>query len=63
MTWLEMTQQHLMEARRELVAAEQGLVAGTEAARSRYARAVHEAELAEQRASRAHREQQPAWGA
>jgi hypothetical protein len=57
MTWLEMTRQRLMEAQRELEAAEQGLLAGTEVARDRYAKAVHEAELAEQQVSRASREQ------
>ena len=57
MTWLEMTKRQLMEARRELEAAEQGLVSGSEAARARYIRAVHEAEIAEQHASRASREQ------
>lgn len=48
--------QQLQEARRELEAAEQGLKAGTEAARVRYARALHEADLAERRAQRAARE-------
>ncbi|WP_205519539.1 hypothetical protein [Pyxidicoccus caerfyrddinensis] len=48
--------QQLQEARRELEAAEQGLKAGTEAARVRYARALHEADLAEHRAQRAARE-------
>jgi hypothetical protein len=51
MTWTEMTKQRLQEARRELEAAEQGLVSGTEAARARYTRAVREAEIAEQHAS------------
>ncbi|MCP3137902.1 hypothetical protein [Pyxidicoccus xibeiensis] len=46
----------LQEARRELEAAEQGLAAGTEAARVRYARALHEADLAERRAERRARE-------
>ncbi|MFP2929459.1 hypothetical protein ACLESO_30530 [Pyxidicoccus sp. 3LG] len=54
----------LQEARRELEAAEQGLTAGTEAARVRYARALHEADLAERRAWRMAREsmrQQRSW--
>jgi hypothetical protein len=55
MTWMEMTHQRLREARRELSEAEQGLASGTEAARTRYARALHEAEIAEQHAHRASR--------
>lgn len=58
MTWLDMTKQRLHEARRELEAAEQGLQSGTEVARSRYMKAVHEAEIAEQHATRASREHQ-----
>ncbi|MBZ4421887.1 hypothetical protein [Myxococcus sp. RHSTA-1-4] len=49
-------EQQLQEARRELEAAEQGLAAGTEAARVRYARALHEADIAERRAQRQARE-------
>ncbi len=56
MTWTEAVTQELMEARRELAAAHEGLKEGTEAAHSRYARALHEAELAEQRAECASRE-------
>ncbi len=56
MTWLEMTKQRLNEAKRELEAAEQGLAEGTEAARTRYARALYEVERAECQASRASRE-------
>ena len=58
MTWLEMTKQRLNEARRELAAAEQGLMNGSEAARARHTKAGHELELAEQHASRASREHQ-----
>jgi hypothetical protein len=49
-------EQQLQEARRELAAAEQGLAAATEAARVRYARALHEADIAERRAERQARE-------
>jgi hypothetical protein len=49
-------EQQLQEARRELALAEQGLTAGTEAARVRYARALHEADIAERRAERHARE-------
>ena len=43
MAYQDRVEQQLQEARRELEAAEQGLKAGTEAARVRYARALHEA--------------------
>jgi hypothetical protein len=56
MTFPMTTEQQLQDARRELAAAEQGLSAGTEAARVRYARALHEADLAERRAERQARE-------
>ncbi|WP_164014201.1 hypothetical protein [Pyxidicoccus trucidator] len=49
-------EQQLQEARRELESAEQGLTAGTEASRVRYARALHEADIAERRAQRRARE-------
>lgn len=49
-------EQQLQEARRELESAEQGLKAGTEASRVRYARALHEADIAERRAQRQARE-------
>ncbi|WP_395856825.1 hypothetical protein [Cystobacter fuscus] len=51
--WME---QELRAARRELAAAERELRANTEAARTRYARALHEADLAERRAARQARE-------
>jgi hypothetical protein len=51
--WME---QELCAARRELAAAERELRANTEAARTRYARALHEADLAERRAARQARE-------
>jgi hypothetical protein len=50
MTWNEIVRQELAQARRELAEAEEGLKAGTPAAHSRYTRALHEAERAEQRA-------------
>ncbi|WP_254626528.1 hypothetical protein [Myxococcus sp. CA039A] len=56
MTYEERVEQQRDEARRELVAAERGLSAGTEAARVRYARALHEADIAEVRAQRHARE-------
>lgn len=49
MEWME---QELRAARRELAEAEGGLSENTNAARTRYARALHEADLAEQRAAR-----------
>ncbi len=58
MTWTEAVKKELVQARQELAAAQEGLEEGTEAARSRYARALHEAELAEQRAESATREAQ-----
>ncbi|MBM7117261.1 hypothetical protein [Archangium primigenium] len=51
--WME---KELRAARRELADAERGLAANTEAARIRYARALHEADLAEGRAARMARE-------
>ncbi|ATB38432.1 hypothetical protein CYFUS_003867 [Cystobacter fuscus] len=51
--WME---QELRAARRELASAERELRANTEAARTRYARALHEADLAERRAARQARE-------
>ncbi|HZI11129.1 MAG TPA: hypothetical protein VE153_12135 [Myxococcus sp.] len=56
MTFPMTAEQQLQDARRELTAAEQGLSAGTEAARVRYARALHEADIAERRAERQARE-------
>jgi hypothetical protein len=53
MSWMKRAEDgELLSARQELVDAERGLSAGTEAARTRYARAVHEAEVAERRAHR-----------
>ena len=49
MDWME---QELSAARRELAEAEGCLSDNTNAARTRYARALHEADLAEQRAAR-----------
>lgn len=56
MTWSEMVKKELALARRELVAAEEGLKAGTLAAHHRYMRALHEAERAEQRAGQVFRD-------
>ncbi|MCE9670337.1 hypothetical protein LY474_21285 [Myxococcus stipitatus] len=56
MTYEERVEQQREEARRELAEAERGLAAGTEAARVRYARALHEADIAEVRAQRHDRE-------
>jgi hypothetical protein len=61
MTWTEIVKQELAQARRELAAAEEDLKSGTTAARTRYARALHEAELAERRASLAMREARGNW--
>lgn len=62
MSWTEIAHKELVQARRELAAAEDGLKAGTLAAHGRYARALHEAEVAEQRANRAsHRSQHRTW--
>ncbi|WP_224241314.1 hypothetical protein [Hyalangium gracile] len=58
MSWTEIVKKELVQARRELAAAEEGLKAGTPAAHGRYARAVHEAELAERRAELAARDAQ-----
>jgi hypothetical protein len=52
MSTLELMEQELRAARQELAEAERGLADGTEAARTRYARALHEADLAEHRAHR-----------
>jgi Domain of unknown function (DUF4398) len=52
MSTLELMEQELRAARQELAEAERGLADGTEAARTRYARALHEADLAEHRAQR-----------
>jgi hypothetical protein len=59
MTWTESVEKERMQARRELEAAEEGLRDGTPAAHTRYVRALHEAELAEQRAEQASRD--PRW--
>ena len=58
MSWTEIANKELLQARRELAAAEDGLKVGTPAAHGRYARALHEAEVAEQRANRASRHSQ-----
>jgi hypothetical protein len=55
MSWQDLVQQELVQARRELAAAEEDLKSGTPAAHSRYLRALHEAELAEHRAEQASR--------
>lgn len=55
MSWQEVVQKELVQARQELAAAEEGLKSGTPAAHSRYLRALHEAELAEHRAEQASR--------
>ena len=55
MSWLELVQQELIQARQELASAEDGLKSGTPAAHNRYLRALHEAELAEHRAEQASR--------
>jgi hypothetical protein len=52
MSTIDMLEQELYAARWELEEAERGLEENTEAARLRYARAVHEAELAERMAVR-----------
>jgi hypothetical protein len=59
MTWTQLTMDRLQEARAELAAAEEGLSAATPAARARYARALHEADLAERQAIQAERD--PNW--
>lgn len=56
MTTIKLMEQELYAARQELAAAEHGLHDNTEAARTRYARAVHEAELAERMAARMSRQ-------
>ena len=61
MSTVELMQQELSAARQELADAERGLLEGTEAARTRYARALHEADMAERRALRLSRES--TWGA
>jgi hypothetical protein len=55
MSWQELVQKELMQARQELAAAEEGLKDGTPAAHNRYVRALHEAEIAEHRAENASR--------
>ena len=52
MSTIELMEQELRAARRELAEAERGLSQGGEAARTRYARALYEAEMAERRATR-----------
>jgi hypothetical protein len=59
MTWSEIVKKELAQARKELAAAEEGLKAGTPAAHGRYIRALHEVEVAEQRAHQVERE--PRW--
>jgi hypothetical protein len=59
MSTIELMEQELRAARCELANAEAGLKDGTEAARTRYARALHEADLAEHRA--AHLSRQRSW--
>jgi hypothetical protein len=59
MTWTQVTMAQLQQARQELAAAEEGLAAGTPASRARYARALHEADLAERQAI--HAERDPNW--
>jgi hypothetical protein len=56
MSTIKLMEQELYAARRELAEAERGLHENTEAARTRYARAVHEAELAERMAARMSRQ-------
>jgi hypothetical protein len=60
MIWMELVKQELAQAQRELKAAQEGLRVGTDAARTRYARALHEAERAMGHASLAGRD--PRWG-
>ena len=56
MTTIDLMEHELCAARRELANAEAGLKDGTEASRTRYARALHEADLAEHRAARLSRQ-------
>jgi hypothetical protein len=56
MSTIKQMEQELYAARRELAEAERCLHENTEAARTRYARAVHEAELAERMAARMSRQ-------
>ncbi|AKJ04394.1 hypothetical protein ATI61_101516 [Archangium gephyra] len=56
MSTIKLMEQELYAARRELAEAERCLRENTEAARTRYARAVHEAELAERMAARMSRQ-------
>ncbi|NOK04019.1 hypothetical protein HNV27_20920 [Myxococcus xanthus] len=56
MTYEDRIEQQLLDARRELEQADKDLATGTEAARVRYARALHEADIAERRALRHARE-------
>lgn len=58
MSWKDLMSNELHLARAELAAAEAGLATGTEAARARYARALHEADRAERQALRVQREPQ-----
>ncbi|HEX8437910.1 hypothetical protein [Archangium sp.] len=59
MSTVELMEQELRAARRELAEAEKGLKEGTEASKTRYARALHEADLAEHRAT--HLSRQRSW--
>lgn len=52
MGWSDNMDVELAAVRHEMVEAERGLAAGTDAARTRYARASHELEVAERRANR-----------
>ncbi|WP_257447034.1 hypothetical protein [Archangium lipolyticum] len=56
MLTIDLMEQELRAARQELADAERGLRDGSEASRTRYARALHEADLAERRAARLSRE-------
>jgi hypothetical protein len=56
MSTVELMEQELRAARRELTEAERDLARGGEAARTRYARALYEAEMAERRATRLSRQ-------
>ena len=56
---IDLMEQELRAARQELADAERGLRENTDAARTRYARAIHEAELAEHRA--AHLSRRRSW--
>ncbi|MCY1077687.1 hypothetical protein [Archangium lansingense] len=56
MSTIKLMEQELYAARQELADAERELHENTEAARTRYARAVHEAELAERMVARMSRQ-------